>query len=147
MRVCLQEKGGANLNWKDLAKYFVHGIAFSLLFLILGIVWVFVLAVLTALGSIIGFIIGFVLLFLIVGFLNSSITLYLWFEVESSFGILCLHGFALTIILLILDIIIVTSASLAFSEIATRAVTFIISTFLYGFVGKKVAGLWRVRET
>jgi hypothetical protein len=130
------------MNWKDLAKYFIHGIAFSILFLILGIVWVFVFAFLTIIGSIIGFIIGVGLLFLIVGFLNSTITFYLWFEVKTSFWDFFFHGLALFMILLVVNGIFVSVPSLVFPGIATTVATLILATFLNGFVGKKVAGLW-----
>ncbi len=130
-------------GWKIFAKYFVHGIAFSLLFLLLGIAWIFILVILVRLGFIIGLIIGFGLLFLIVGFLNSIITVYLWFDVKMSFLDLFFHGLALFVILLIVNGISVTLPSLVFPGIATSAVTFIIASFLDGFAAKEVAGRWR----
>lgn len=130
------------MNWKDLAKYFIHGIAFSILFLILGVVWAFVFAFLVVIGFIIGLVIGIGLLFLIVGFLNSVITSFLWFEVKTSFWDLFLHGLALFIILLVVNSIFVTIPSLVFPEIATTLTTLTIATFLNGFIGKKVAGWW-----
>ncbi|UCE29797.1 MAG: hypothetical protein JSV85_03540 [Candidatus Bathyarchaeota archaeon] len=130
------------MNWKDLAKYIVHGIAFSILFLILGIVWAFVFAFLVVIGFIIGFVIGLVLLFLIVGFLNSVITSFLWFEVKMSFWNLIAHGFVLFIVLLVVNGISVTVPSLVFPGIATTLTTLAIATFLNGLVGKKIAGWW-----
>lgn len=131
------------MNWKDLAKYFIHGIAFSLLFVLLAIVWVFVLVVLVGLGFIIGLIIGLGLLFLIIGFLNSLITIHLWFEVKTSSWDLFFHGLVLFIVLLIVNGIFITAPSLAFPGITTTAITFIIACFLDGFVAKKVAELWK----
>lgn len=131
------------MNWKDLAKYFIHGIAFSLLFLLLVIAWIFVLMILVGLGFIIGLIIGLGLLFLIVGFLNSIITVYLWFDVKMSFLDLLFHGLVLFVVLLIVNGISVTLPSLAFPGIATTVVTFIIASFLDGFVAKEVAGRWK----
>ncbi len=133
------------MNWKDLAKYFVHGIVFSILFLILALVWIVALLFLVTIGLIIGLIIGLALLFLIVGFLNSGITSFLWFEMRTSFRDLFFHGLVLLVVLFILDVIIVTLPSLAFPGMATRVVTFIISSFLYGFVAKKVAGRWELK--
>ena len=130
------------MNWKDLAKYFIHGIAFSILFLILGIVWAFVFAFLVIIGFIIGLIIGLGLLFLIVGYLNSLITFYLWFEVRTSFWDLFFHGLALFVILLVVNGIFVTVPSLVFPGIATTLTTLVIATFLDGFVAKKTAGWW-----
>lgn len=130
------------MNWKDLAKYFIHGIAFSLLFVLLAIVWVFALVVLVGLGFIIGLIIGLGMLFLIIGFLNSLITFFLWFEVRTSFWDIFFHGLVLFIVLLIVNGIFITAPSLALPGIATTVITVIIACFLDGFVAKKVAGFW-----
>jgi len=131
------------MNWKDLAKYFIHGMAFSIFFLILALVWVFILVILVGIGFIIGLIIGLGLLFLIVGFLNSAITAYLWFEVKSGFWDLLFHGIVLFLILLVVNVIFVTVPTLVFPGIATTVITFIVAAFLDGFVAKKVAGWWR----
>ncbi|UCG44825.1 MAG: hypothetical protein JSV58_05375 [Candidatus Bathyarchaeota archaeon] len=130
------------MNWKDLAKYFIHGLVFSILFLILGVAWAFVFAFLVVVGFIIGLVIGFGLLFLIVGFLNSTITSFLWFEVKTSFLDLFLHGLLFFIVLSAVNGIIVTVPSLVFPGIATTLTTLVIVTFLNGFVGKRVAGWW-----
>ena len=131
------------MDWRDLAKYFIHGIAFSLLFALLAIAWVFILVILVGLGFLIGLIIGVGLLFLIVGFLNSVVTTYLWFEVKTTFWDILFHGLALFIILLIVNGIFVTVPSLVFPGIPTTLTTLIIATFLNGFVGKRVAGWWK----
>jgi hypothetical protein len=70
------------MNRREAARYFVHGLAFSLMFLVLAIVWVFLLIILVGIGFFIGLIIGLGLLFLIIGGLNSFITSLLWFEVK-----------------------------------------------------------------
>ena len=70
------------MKWRDLPRYFVHGIAFSMLFFVLAIVWVFAFAVLSFIGAVIGLVIGIVLLFLLVGFANSVVTSVLWFKVK-----------------------------------------------------------------
>ncbi len=127
----------------DLAKYFLHGIAFTVLFLVLGLVWAFVLTFLMVIGFIIGLLLGLVLLFLIVGFLNSSITFYLWFEVKTSFWDLLLHGLILFIALLVVNGVFVTVPALVFPGIATTLITLVVATFLDGFVAKKIAGWWQ----
>lgn len=53
------------MQWKIFGKYFLHGILFSVFFLLLGIAWIFMMILLVSLGAIIGFIIGIGLLFLI----------------------------------------------------------------------------------
>lgn len=131
------------MNMKNLLKYFVHGIAYSVLFLILAIGWVFVFAILVALGWIIGLIIGLGLLLLIIGFVNSVITSWLWFPVKMSFWSTLFHGFVLLIALLVVNGVFVIAPSLVFPGLVTTVVTFIVGSFLNGFVGKTVAGWWR----
>lgn len=82
------------------------------------------------------------LLFLIVGYLNSFITSLLWFEVKRGFWDLLFHGVVLFIILLIVNAIFSLAPNLAVPGMATTVVSFIITSFLYGFVAKKVAGWW-----
>lgn len=48
---------------KSGSKYFLHGIAFSILYLALAFVWVILLVVLVIVGFFIGLIVGLVLLF------------------------------------------------------------------------------------
>jgi len=131
------------LNWTDLAKYFVHGIAFSFLFLVLAFVLVFILVFLVAVGSFIGLIIGFGILMLTVGGLNCFLTEAIWgMETNTSFWSVLLHGFALFVILLFVYGILVMVPNIAFPSIATTVVTFIIGAFAGGFVAKKVAELF-----
>jgi len=131
------------LNWTDLAKYFVHGIAFSFLFLVLAFVLVFVLVFLVAIGSFIGLIIGFAILMLTVGGLNCFLTGTIWgVAANTSFWSVLLHGFTLFLILLLVNGILVMVPNIVFPSIATTVITFIIGAFAGGFVGKKVAELF-----
>lgn len=130
-------------TWKVIAKYFVHGAAFSVIFTILAMLWLFGLLILIVLGSFIGLIIGLGILMVIIGGLNSALTSVLWFPVRTSFWSILGHGFVLSIVLLIVNGIFVMIPTLAFPEASTTAITFIIASFLDGFVAKKVAGLWR----
>jgi hypothetical protein len=124
-----------------LRKYFIHGIAFSLLFLVLGFVWVFIFALLVGLGSFIGFILGFGLLFLLIGFLNSEITKWLWFDVKTETLSLLFHGLVLFLALLPIDLVFM-GMYLAFPYPPFLIVRFLLQTIPYGFIAKKVAGLW-----
>lgn len=135
----IKEKEGAV---KLAVKYFAHGLAFSLLFAVLLVAWVFGLVMLVVLGSFIGLAIGVAVLILIVGFLNAVITTQLWFQVKTGFWDLLLHGLVLFIVLLIVDGIFITAPSLVFPGIPTTIVTFIIGTFINGFIGRKVAEWW-----
>jgi len=135
------------MNLKDLAKYFLHGLTFSILFLILGIGWAFILIILVALGFIIGLIIGLVLLFLIVGFLNSVITAWLWFkEVKSGLGDLLLHGLVLFVVLLIVNGISAIALYLVFPGIAATVISFIVNALADGFAARNVARWWEQRD-
>jgi len=129
-------------TWKIVAKYFAHGIVFSVLYTILYIAWAFGLLVLVQLGSFIGLIIGFILLMLIIGFVNCFITSWLWFPVDSGFWQILLHGFLLFITLTIADLILVFAPSIYLPGITTSIITFIVSSFINGFIAKTVAGLW-----
>lgn len=129
--------------WKNLVKYFIHGLGFSIIYLVLAIGWAFILVLLVGLGYIIGLIIGLGLLFLIVGYLNSFITDLLWFPVRTSFWSTLFHGFALFIVLVIVGIIFVWIPNTAFPSIYTQVVTFIGETFLNGLAGKTIAGGWK----
>jgi membrane protein implicated in regulation of membrane protease activity len=79
---------------------------------------------------------------LLVGGLNTFLASLLWFPVKSSFWSIVIHGIVLSIALVITDAIFVLAPSIAFPGIATRIVTFVVSSFVDGFVAKKVAGLW-----
>jgi len=124
-----------------LRKYFIHGIAFSLLFLVLSFMWTVVLALLVGLGSVIGLILGFALLFLMIGYLNSEITKLLWFDVKTETLSLLGHGLVLFLVLLPIDFVFIMMY-LAFPYPLFLIVRFLLQTIPYGFVAKKVAGLW-----
>lgn len=130
------------MTFGDLLKYFGHGIAFSIMFIILAIIWVFLYVFLMISGAFIGIIIGFGLLILIVGFINALVTTFLWFPVNMSFWSLLGHGFVLFIVLALIDLTVGAIPNLIFPNIATVIVTRIILAFLYGFIGKKIAGFW-----
>jgi ABC-type dipeptide/oligopeptide/nickel transport system permease component len=130
------------LNWKEIVKYFVHGLLFSTLLFVLGIAWTFVLTFLIGFAAMMGLIIGLILLFLMVGFLNSVISSYLWFEVKFGFWDSLFHGIVLFSALIVLDIVLKIPTSV-FPGIATSIITFIIAAFIEGFVAKKLAGWWQ----
>lgn len=94
------------------------------------------------LGFIIGLIIGLGFLMLIVGFANAVITTQLWFPVKAGFWDLVLHGLVLFIALLLVNGIFIIAPSLMFPGIATTVITFVIASFVDGFVGKHIAEFW-----
>jgi cation transport ATPase len=127
---------------KTVAKYFIHGFAFSVLFTILVILWIFGIFVLTVLGAIIGFIIGLVILMFIMGGLNSYLTGLLWFPVKTSFLDVVVHGIALFIALLTVNSVVLFLPSIAFPGLATTIAIFILGAFIDGFICKHVAMFW-----
>jgi hypothetical protein len=129
--------------WRIVAKYFIHGIVFSLLFTVLVIAWTLGLLMLVVLGALVGLAIGVAVLILIVGFLNAVITAQLWFKIKTGFWDLLLHGLVLFIVLLIVNGIFVMGPRFVFPGISTTIITFVIGSFLDGLVGKRIAGWWK----
>jgi uncharacterized membrane protein len=127
---------------KVLTKYFVHGCAFSLLYTFLVILWVFGLLILTAVGSFIGLALGLGLMMLLIGGLNAFLTSLLWFPVNTSFWSMVAHGIVLFISLLIVNGITLFLPSSVFPGLATTITTFILGSFIDGFVCKQVARIW-----
>lgn len=130
------------MNWRELAKYFVHGVAFSLLFTFFIIGLTLFSVVLMMFGSFIGLIIVIGLMILMIGSINIEITERLWFSVKSEFWDILFHGLLLFIALLIVDGVLFLAPLLVFPGIGTITLTFIIGSFIDGFVCKKIAGLW-----
>lgn len=85
---------------------------------------------------------GFGLLILIVGYLNSVITDFLWFTVDQEFWSLLFHGFVLFIIQLAVNAV-AWIPSTIFPSVYVQIITFIVVTFLNGLIGKTIAELWR----
>ncbi len=130
-------------RWRVFAKYFTHGIAFSLLFVVLALVGIFIIAFLTLIGSFIGLIIGLGILMVAVGGLNCFLADIIWgIETNTSFWSLLLHGVALFFVLLIVNLILVIGPNLAFPRIETTVITFIIGAFVDGFIGKSLASMF-----
>jgi hypothetical protein len=126
-----------------LLRYFVHGLAFSILFLFLTFIWAFILALLIVVGSIIGFIIGFVVLFFLMRGLNTFLTRWIWSpDIRSGWLSLLIHGLGLFIALLIASIpsllLIGTPYSLAFS-----IMLFVPYALADGFIAKHIAFAFR----
>ena len=128
------------MNWQDLVKHFLHGIAFSLLFVVLGIAWAFVFVLLIGFGSFIGLIIGIVLLLSIVGVLNARPGAFLW-NIDAGgkgWSGMFFHGLVLFVILLIAELAVSYLPNQVFPGAATFVITSIIRTLLYGIIGKTV---------
>jgi len=131
---------------KILVKYFVHGFAFSLVFLgFVVFLWPFpVMAIFMFFPyAIIG---AGILLFVITG-LNIYLTEVIWnVKINKAFWSLLLHGFNLLLFLSIMTGIFMLLPNFVFPGTATKLITFLIGAFVDGYVGKSVAE-WFLRET
>jgi len=132
--------------WKVASKYFLHGILFSAIFLVLAFLWAVLLVVLALIGSLIGLAIGFVVLFFLIGGLNSLLANFIWSipTVKDWKGLLA-HGFVLFISLFMVHVPSIL-VNFLMPSWAIIVVLFIVYAFIDGLVGKKVAGWWVKEE-
>ena len=135
-------EGIKTLTWKDSAKYFAHGLAFSIIFFVLGMLWLFILANLVSVSTFLGFFTGIVGLFLFIGLLNTFLTKQFWFKVKYSFWDSLFQGGILFFTLLLTNLILVSLPTLVFPSIGTVAITLVIATFMNGLICKTVASWW-----
>lgn len=132
--------------WKNLGKYFMHGIGFSIIFAILTIVWAAILVVLVIVGFIIGLIIGLGLLLLFIGFINSVLMSTIWnVSMKSNFLSILSHGLVLFIGLLIVGVIFIIPLFVD-SSISTQILILIIGSIPRGFVAKKIGEMWKAER-
>jgi len=122
-----------------LAKYFVHGILFSAMFLVTVFVWAFIFVLLVIGGAFIGLILGLIALFYIMGEINAFLADLIWdIPVTTDWKSLLLHGFALFFVLTIAQI---PSFLVNFimPSFAATIVLFIVYCFIDGFIAKKLS--------
>jgi hypothetical protein len=130
----------------SLVRYFLHGIAFSVLLLLLEIGWVFIFVLLTVTGYLIGIILGFIVLFFIIGGLNAFLTEFIWsISMRSDWKGLLSHGFVLFLVLLIVAIPSYLVAIVA-PGIVTSIVMFVAYAFVDGYVAKNIGKMWELEE-
>ena len=132
--------------WKILAKYFLHGMGFSVLYLILTIVSIFVYSILISIGLFLGFIIGLALLMLIIGLSNNIFMTELWdVSMQTGFWSTLVHGITVFIMLLIVGVPFVI-IELAAPSMITEVAILIVGSFPRGFIAKKVGEWWKTEE-
>ena len=136
--------GKAQFSWQSwLARYFLHGIAFSILFFLLALVWLIILAILIVVGSIIGFMVGFILLFFFMAGLNTVLTDLIWeTTIESGWKTLLIHGLALFFALFVADLPVYVFLKLSESSPAVFMGAIVVYSFVDGFIAKHVASVW-----
>ncbi len=128
-------------NLKIISKYFMHGLAFTVILYGLTFVWTSVLPFLTAIGSRIGLVVGFVVFIFILGGLNSLLAQNIWsFSIKTKWTSLLGHGVVLLIGLITTYIpyIIIERIWPSF----TISMLF-FEVFIDGIVAKNVASWWK----
>jgi hypothetical protein len=120
-------------------RYFLHGIAFSLLFFVLVFFGVFLTFFLVTIGSWLGLIIGIVFILFLMGALNVGLTEIIWGTmIGTSLKSILAHG----ILLLILLVLAGLPSSLVRNispGLTTTIIMFVIYCFIDGFIARKVA--------
>lgn len=125
-----------------LSKYFLHGILFSVIFLVLSFVWIAIFVGLVFIGLFIGFIIGLLVLFLIIGGLNVFLAWFIWgVSAASDWLSLLIHGFILSLALFVASIPQIFINIIGVNPTITIAL-FITYCFINGYIAKNVAGYW-----
>jgi len=126
-----------------LLRYFLHGIAFSLLSTVLLFVWVLLLFFLVMIGWFIGLIIGIIALLLFMGGLNAFLSGAIW-SINTRTGLLSLlgHGLVLGLLQVVAHIPAII-VNLTIPNLASTIAVFVTYCFIDGFIAKKVAGWWK----
>jgi len=123
-------------------KYFLHGILFSGLLIVLLVGWAALTLVLVVCGAWLGLILAVVLLVAMIGWLNTIITATLWFEVETGVGQYLAHGLLLLIVLLVASLG-PRAVDLFVPGIGTTILMFFVWAPVDGYLAKRIAGIWR----
>ena len=128
---------------KTLVKCFVHGIAFSLLFLMLVFAWFFGLVFLMAGLAFVGLLIGIAVLLPCVGALNRFLTDVIWrVETGSTLRSLFPHGLVLLVLILAANIATAIGVGLVLPGTISIIVYSVVLAFVDGYIAKAVATLF-----
>lgn len=128
-----------------LSRYFLHGIAFSLLLSILEVAWVFIAAFLIIGFWMIGLLVGFVLLLFIIGGLNTFLAESIWhLGMKENWQSILTQGFFLFIALFFAGIPSLIM-NLAIPSWITAAALFLAYCFVDGFICFRIAYVWEKR--
>lgn len=129
---------------REFGKYTAHGLAFAILFLIVGVAWAAIFLVLAICGFLIGIAIGLVLYFVLMGYVNSIVTEVLWFPVKTGL-VTCLgHGFLLFLALLPVNLVLFGVQLVVRPDLLVTLMLFVASSPLAGAIAKLVARIWEM---
>ena len=128
-----------------IAKYFLHGVAYSLLVIGLTFVSILLLVALVVIGSILGLLLGFLIMIMGVGYVNSFLSGYFWnIQTPTKWFSLLVHGLVLMIAIgfasipfMILEYLAASLAPVFFA--ITILVLFVVHSIVNGYLGKAVA--------
>ncbi len=129
---------------KEVVRYFVHGLAFAVLFLIVGVAWAFLLLFLVVCGLWIGLAIGLVLFFALMGYVNALLTWFLWFPVRMGFVSVLGHGLLLFLAFLPLNLLVLGVHQLVTPDLLVSLAIFLVTAPVFGYLAKLVAAVWEV---
>jgi len=130
-----------------IAKYFLHGVAYSLLVVGFVLVWIFLLVALVVIGSILGLLLGLLVMVMGVGYLNSLLSGYFWkIQTQTKWSSLLVHGLMLMIAIGLASVPFMILEYLAESltpvvSIVAILVLFVIHSIVNGYLGKAVASM------
>jgi hypothetical protein len=128
---------------KTLLKYFLHGLAYSLIMTGVAFVWAFILVLAAICGGLLGIILALGLLVLAMGAVNSFLADAIW-EIKTESGVInyFVHGLVLFIFLLVASIpsTVITSAT---GSLILAVVMFLVYCFIDGFIARYVANMFR----
>jgi predicted RNA-binding Zn-ribbon protein involved in translation (DUF1610 family) len=128
---------------RKIGKYFLHGIAYALIALLLFFGWIIVGVALVLLGSFIGLILAFMLLVFIVGAINTFVSSLVWgFSMKTSLGSIFLHGLVLCLIFVVVSLLTIFPLYMLGHNLIYVVLLEIGLCFVNGFIGEKVAQHW-----
>ncbi len=128
---------------KTLAKCFIHGVMFSLLFSMLAFAWFLGLIFLVAGMAFFGLLIGVAVLLPLVGVINRFLTEVIWeTETSSSWKSLFLHGLALIVLIFAANIGVAFVIGLVFPGIYSMIISFLLSATVDGYIARYVSTLF-----
>lgn len=125
-----------------LLRYFLHGIVYSLLSIVLLFAWAILLVFLVMIGWLIGLAIGIIVFLLFVGGLNIFLSGIIWsLNVKSGWLSILGHGLVLFLLQAIAGIPAII-VELAVPSLASTIAVFVVYCFVDGFIARTVAGWW-----
>jgi hypothetical protein len=124
------------------ARYFAHGILFSLLIIMGSVVWAIVMIPLVLCGAFIGLIIALLLLVLLFGFINALLCDWIWnLSMDYKGTSVFLHGFVIILILIAASIPSMLVQAVV-PNLLVSIMLFIVYCFVDGVVGRWVGKMW-----